>query len=58
MRSLRIVRSLRIARSVRIALKKRFSDGTFAVVLDPLSLLTRRCPTPRQVPYCGRPCVG
>ena len=26
---------------VRIALKKRFSDGTFAVDLDPLSLLTR-----------------
>ena len=35
---------------VRIALKKRFSDGTFAVDLDPLSLLTRLCasvPPPR-----------
>lgn len=35
---------------VRIALKKPFSDGTFAVDLDPLSLLTRLCasvPPPR-----------
>lgn len=35
---------------VRIALKKSFSDGTFAIDLDPLSLLTRLCasvPPPR-----------
>jgi len=35
---------------VRIALKKPFSDGTYAVDLDPLSLLTRLCasvPPPR-----------
>ena len=35
---------------VRIALKKAFSDGTVAVGLDPLSLLTRLCaavPPPR-----------
>lgn len=43
---------------VRIALKKRFSDGTFAVDLDPLSLLTRLCgavPPPRfhTVRYAG-----
>jgi hypothetical protein len=43
---------------VRIALKKRFSDGTFAVDLDPLSLLTRLCasvPPPRfhTVRYVG-----
>ena len=45
-------------RLVRIALKKRFSDGTFAVDLDPLSLLTRLCaavPPPRfhTVRYAG-----
>jgi hypothetical protein len=43
---------------VRVALKKRFSDGTFAVDLDPLSLLTRLCasvPPPRfhTVRYVG-----
>jgi hypothetical protein len=43
---------------VRIALKKRFSDGTLAVDLDPLSLLTRLCasvPPPRfhTVRYAG-----
>lgn len=43
---------------VRIALKKQFSDGTFAVDLDPLSLLTRLCasvPPPRfhTVRYAG-----
>jgi hypothetical protein len=43
---------------VRIVLKKRFSDGTFAVDLDPLSLLTRLCasvPPPRfhTVRYVG-----
>ena len=43
---------------VRIALKKKFSDGTFAVDLDPLSLLTRLCaavPPPRfhTVRYAG-----
>ena len=43
---------------VRIALKKPFSDGTFAVDLDPLSLLTRLCasvPPPRfhTVRYAG-----
>ena len=43
---------------VRIALKKHFSDGTFAVDLDPLSLLTRLCaavPPPRfhTVRYVG-----
>jgi hypothetical protein len=43
---------------VRITLKKRFSDGTFAVDLDPLSLLTRLCasvPPPRfhTVRYAG-----
>lgn len=43
---------------IRIALKKRFSDGTFAVDLDPLSLLTRLCasvPPPRfhTVRYAG-----
>ncbi len=43
---------------IRIALKKRFSDGTFAVDLDPLSLLTRLCaavPPPRfhTVRYVG-----
>jgi len=43
---------------VRVALKKRFSDGTFAVDLDPLSLLTRLCasvPPPRfhTVGYVG-----
>ncbi len=43
---------------VRIALKKRFSDGTYAVDLDPLSLLTRLCasvPPPRfhTVRYVG-----
>jgi hypothetical protein len=43
---------------VHIALKKRFSDGTFAVDLDPLSLLTRLCasvPPPRfhTVRYAG-----
>jgi hypothetical protein len=43
---------------VRITLKKRFSDGTFAVDLDPLSLLTRLCaavPPPRfhMVRYAG-----
>ncbi len=43
---------------MRIALKKRFSDGTFAVDLDPLSLLTRLCaavPPPRfhTVRYAG-----
>jgi hypothetical protein len=43
---------------VRIALKKPFSDGTFAVDLDPLSLLTRLCaavPPPRfhTVRYVG-----
>lgn len=35
---------------VRIALKKSFSDGTYAIDLDPLSLLTRLCasvPPPR-----------
>jgi hypothetical protein len=35
---------------VRIALKKPFSDGTVAIDLDPLSLLTRPCaqvPPPR-----------
>ena len=31
---------------VRITLKKPFSDGTFAVDLDPLSLLTRLCAVP------------
>ena len=48
---------------VRIALKKRFSDGTFAVDLDPLSLLTRLCASvpPPEVPYRsvrGRARVG
>ena len=52
----------RIARGpdglVRIALKKAFSDGTVAVDLDPLSLLTRLCaavPPPRRhtVRYAG-----
>jgi hypothetical protein len=43
---------------VRIALKKSFSDGTVAVDLDPLSLLTRLCasvPPPRRhtVRYAG-----
>jgi Putative transposase len=43
---------------VRIALKKHFSDGTYAVDLDPLSLLTRLCasvPPPRfhTVRYVG-----
>jgi hypothetical protein len=43
---------------VRIALKKPFSDGTFAVDLDPVSLLTRLCasvPPPRfhTVRYVG-----
>ena len=43
---------------VRIGLKKKFSDGTFAVDLDPLSLLTRLCaavPPPRfhTVRYAG-----
>jgi hypothetical protein len=43
---------------VRLALKKPFSDGTFAVDLDPLSLLTRLCasvPPPRfhTVRYAG-----
>jgi hypothetical protein len=43
---------------VRIALKKPFSDGTTAVDLDPLSLLTRLCaavPPPRfhTVRYAG-----
>ncbi len=43
---------------VRIALKKAFSDGTIAVDLDPLSLLTRLCaavPPPRRhtVRYVG-----
>ncbi|HVH46412.1 MAG TPA: transposase, partial [Labilithrix sp.] len=43
---------------VRIALKKPFSDGTFAVDLDPLSLLTRVCasvPAPRfhRTRYAG-----
>jgi len=43
---------------VRIALKKAFSDGTIAVDLDPLSLLTRLCaaaPPPRRhtVRYAG-----
>jgi hypothetical protein len=43
---------------VRIALKKRFSDGTYAIDLDPLSLLTRLCasvPPPRfhTVRYMG-----
>ena len=43
---------------VRIALKKPFSDGTYAVDLDPLSLLTRLCasvPPPRfhTVRYAG-----
>lgn len=43
---------------VRIALKKPFSDGTFAVDLEPLSLLTRLCasvPPPRfhTVRYAG-----
>jgi hypothetical protein len=43
---------------VRVALKKRFSDGTFAVDLDPLSLLTRLCasvPPPKfhTVRYVG-----
>ena len=40
----------RIARGseglVRIALKKAFSDGTVAVELDPLSLLSRMAPSP------------
>ena len=36
---------------MRIALKKPSSDGTFAVDLDPLSLLTRLCASvpPRKV---------
>jgi Putative transposase len=43
---------------IRIALKKRFSDGTFAIDLDPLSLLARLCgsvPPPRfhTVRYAG-----
>jgi hypothetical protein len=43
---------------VRIALKKAFSDGTVAVDLDPLSLLSRLCasvPPPRfhTVRYAG-----
>ena len=43
---------------VRLTLKKPFSDGTFAVDLDPLSLLTRLCasvPPPRfhTVRYAG-----
>ena len=43
---------------VRIALKKAFSDGTVAIDLDPLSLLTRLCaavPPPRRhtVRYVG-----
>jgi len=43
---------------VRIALKKAFSDGTVAVDLDPLPLLTRFCaavPPPRRhtVRYVG-----
>jgi hypothetical protein len=43
---------------VRIALKKAFSDGTVAVDLDPLSLLSRLCasvPPPRRhtVRYAG-----
>jgi len=45
-------------RLARIALKKPFSDGTFAVDLAPLSLLTRLCasvPPPRfhTVRYAG-----
>lgn len=45
-------------RLVGIALKKQFSDRTFAVDLDPLSLLTRLCaavPPPRfrTVRYAG-----
>ncbi|MBX3206000.1 MAG: transposase [Labilithrix sp.] len=43
---------------MRIGLKKKFSDGTFAVDLDPLSILTRLCasvPPPRfhTVRYAG-----
>jgi len=43
---------------VRIVLKKRFSDGTLAVDMDPLSLLMRLCaavPAPRfhTVRYAG-----
>jgi len=39
---------------VRIALKKAFSDGTIAVDLDPLSLLTRLCAA--VPPPTGTPC--